>query len=103
LGILEKTRALLVSKLGPRIREKSSDERALKDLVLELEKARTDIERGLESLDREASWLEERGEEGDRLENIRADIREGKEELRRVADGLEEARRALETASQEKS
>lgn len=98
MGILEKTRALLVSKLGTRIKDSSADERALKDLILELEKARADIIKGLEALGREVEYLENHERGGGReasLEKMEADIAEGETELRRVEQGIEEAREAL--------
>jgi chromosome segregation ATPase len=102
LGILEKTRALLISKLGGRIEDASADSRALKDLILELEKARSDIVAGLEALEREVEYLElhERGAGREAsIEKIEADIAEGEAELRRVEQGLEDVRETLTAAS----
>ena len=100
-GILEKTRALLVAKLGPRIKDASAADRALRDLILELEKARSDILRGLDSLKREAQWLQSRPQSDDgeaRLDRIRADIKEGDGELARVVKGIAQAKAALAEA-----
>gem|GEM_PF-2862631 len=103
MGILEKTRALLVSKLGPRIKDASADARALRDLVLELERAKADIERGLEALRREAEWLGARElspDENARLARIRGDIDEGEKEYERVVEGIGEAKAALKKVSE---
>jgi chromosome segregation ATPase len=102
VGILEKTRALLVSKLGPRIKDSSADARALRDLVLELERARTDVMRGIEALEHEIQWLENEmrsPDEDKRLAKIRADVDEGRQELVRVVEGIVEAKAALAMAS----
>ena len=101
MGILEKTRALLVAKLGPRIKDASADVRALRDLILELEKARSDILRGLDALKREAQWIKSRPNSDDgsaRLAKIRADIKEGDGELARVVKGIARAKAALAEA-----
>jgi len=80
LGILEKTRAILVSRLGPLIEESSADVEALKRLVIDLEEARSDITEGLGALEREVEYLENHERGGGReasLEKIEADIAEG--------------------------
>lgn len=102
MGILERTRALLVSQLGLRIEDSGADVRALKDLILELEKARADILQGLEALRREVGWLEEQPKSEDRdsdLDDIQGDILEGEEELRRVVEGTSQAQAALQAAA----
>ncbi len=98
MGILEKTRALLVSSLGSRIEKASADAGALNDLIAELEKARADILKGLEGLEREVEYLENHERGGGReasLEKIEADIAEGESELRKVEQGIEDAAEAL--------
>jgi len=101
LGILEKTRAILVSRLGPLIEESSADVEALKKIIVDLEGARADIIEGLEALEREVEYLEnhERGSGREAsLEKIEADIAEGEAELKRVVKGIEDARQALSAA-----
>ena len=98
MGILEKTRALLVAKLGKRIKASSADARALKDLILELEKARAEILRGLEDLRRDVEWTRRQEESPKRdadIEKLDADIAEGEAELARVNDGVAEAQAAF--------
>lgn len=101
MGILERTRALLVSRLGPRIEDLSADARALKNLVMDLEKARDDINAGLDALQRQVKYFEnhERGTGGEvNIEKIEADIAEGEVELRNVEEGIAQARQALSDA-----
>ncbi len=101
MGILEKTRAILVSRLGPLIDESSADVDALKKLIVDLEEARADITEGLGALEREVEYLENHERGGGReasLEKIEADIAEGEAELRRVEKGIEDARQALGAA-----
>ncbi len=101
MGILEKTRALLVARLGSRITDASADERALRDLIMELERCRGDILRGLDDLRREEETLRAAGEcatEGSRLAVVVADIREGEAELDRVSAGIDEAQKAFKEA-----
>lgn len=97
MGILEKTRALQVSRLGPRIEDSRADESALRNLVAELERARSDILRGLDAIEREQKYLIESGKEPERRKAIAADISEGEVELKRVVEGIAGAREALET------
>ncbi len=102
MGILEKTRALLVAKLGKRIKASSADARALKDLILELEKARAEILRGLEALRRDVEWAHSQEESPQRdadIEKLDADIAEGEAELTRVNDGIAEAQAAFARAT----
>jgi len=102
MGILEKTRALLVSKLGPRLADARADTRALRDLILELERARSDVVRGLDSLRPEAARFEALAPSSERdagLAKVRADISEGEVELKHVVEGIEEAKAALAAAS----
>ena len=102
MGILEKTRALLVSKLGSRIKDLSADERALKDLILELERCRGEITAGLASLAREVEYIENHdsgaGREAD-IEKIQAEVAEGEVELARVEGGIDEVRSELAALS----
>ncbi len=105
VGILERTRALLVATLGPRIKELSADERGLKDLILVLDEARVDIERGLEALRRDVDWLsaqEESQARDDELARIEGDMKEGEDELGQVKEGIVDTRKAL-AAAQKKS
>ena len=90
MGILEKTRALLVSRLGPRIGELSADARALKNLIMQLEKARDDIIAGIALRQRELKHLKKdkrrAGRELD-IEKIEEEIAVGQIELRNVEEG----------------
>ena len=98
MGILERTRAILVSTLGVRVKDASADERALKDLILVLEKAKVDVTAGLETLARELEYLEnhERGAGREvAIEKAAADIAEGEIELKRVEQGIKDAQAAL--------
>lgn len=101
MGILERTRALLVSRLGPRIEDLSADARGLKDLIMDLEKARDDINVVLDASQREVEYLEshERGAGREvNIEKLQADIAEGEVELRNVEEGVALARQALAAA-----
>lgn len=102
MGILEKTRALLVSRLGPRIQDAGADAKALRELIVDLERARADIVRGLERLRGDEEWLATSvltRENKAQLAKVRADMAEGLAELARVAAGIDEAKAALAAAS----
>lgn len=102
MGILEKTRALLVSRLGGMVKDVSADARALRDLILELERSRADILRGIEQLRREEEYHVSCGEsdkEGTPLATIRGDIAEGEAELKRVMAAIDEAQKTFAAAS----
>ena len=101
MGILEKTRAILLSRLGPLIEESSADVEALKKLIVDLEDARADLTKALGALEREVEYLENHDRGAGReasIEKIEAEIAEGETELRRVAKGIEDARQALNAA-----
>jgi outer membrane biosynthesis protein TonB len=101
LGILEKTRALLVAMLGSRLEDISADEQALRNLIMDLERAHADIKRGIENLKREEEYLRGLGGEpvpGSRLAAVIADIKEGEQELVRVVAAVDEAQTAFRRA-----
>jgi hypothetical protein len=102
MGILDKARAHLVSRVAERIKSAADDAKALSELVLELERCRADLLRGIEALRREEEYYKSWGassKEGSPLTSLRADIAAGEVELKRAHAALAQAQSAFAAAA----